>query len=205
MRALLTVAVTAMGLEVVACSPLPVSPTAAAQATPAQSPASAAPIATPSSSIADSSAGTAVILDDSLLGVLPAAIGDVAVASEPDSFAQAAADPDFVRNVESAVFAVVPGAKDLASGVVARLRPGAYSDAMFRDWRDSYNEGACSQAGGVGGNAEAELGGRTVYIASCNGGLLVYHAYLPERGIIVSLFSVGDGRFGEQLMGKLRP
>ena len=42
-------------------------------------------------------------------------------------------------------------------------------------------------------------------IASCNGGLRVYHAYLPERGVIVSLFSVGKQLFGEQLMGKLRP
>ena len=102
-----------------------------------------------------------------------------------------ATDPDFARNVEAAVFAIVPGTDDLASGVVAKLRPGAYSDEMFRDWRDSYNEGACDQAGGVGGNAEAELGGRTVYIASCNGGMLVYHAYLPARGVIVSLFSLG--------------
>ena len=76
---------------------------------------------------------------------------------------------------------------------------------MFRDWRDTYNEGACGQAGGVAGNAQADLGGRTVYIATCAGGLRVYHAYLPERGVIVSLLSVGERRFGEQLMGGLRP
>ena len=201
-RALATVA--AVGILLSACSPAPVAPTSPVQAAP--SPSAAAPsTASASSSTANSSAGPAVLLDESLLGVLPADVGGVAVSSEPDSFAQAASDPDFVRNVESAVFAVVPAPDDLASGVVAKLRPGAYSDEMFRDWRDSYNEGACSQAGGVGGNAETELGGRTVYIATCNGGLHVYHAYLPERGIIVSLFSLGTQRFGEQLMGKLRP
>jgi hypothetical protein len=84
--------------------------------------------------------------------------------------------------------------------VVAHLRPGVYSDAFFRDWRDSYDEGACGQAGGVAGNAEAELGGRTVHITSCAGGLLVYHAYLPERDVAVSVISVGEARFGEQLM-----
>jgi hypothetical protein len=146
-----------------------------------------------------------VLLDEALLAVLPAEVGGVTVSSEPDAFAQTAADPDFARNVESAVFAIAPGTDDLASGVVARLRPGVYSDEMFRDWRDSYNEGACGQAGGLGGNAEAELGGRTVYIASCNGGVHVYHAYLPERGVIVSLLSLGTKRFGEQLMGNLRP
>ncbi len=115
------------------------------------------------------------------------------------------ADPEFDRNVEAAAFAVVVDGADLASGVVARLRPGLYSDALFRDWRDSYDAGACAQAGGVVGNAEAELGGRTVHITRCAGGLLVYHVYLPERDAIVSLFSLGDRRFGEHLVGGLRP
>ena len=30
-------------------------------------------------------------------------------------------------------------------------------------------------------------------------------AAIPERDVIVSLFSIGEGRFGEQLMGDLRP
>ncbi len=49
------------------------------------------------------------------------------------------------------------------------------------------------------------MGGRTVYVTSCAGGLLVYHAYLPDRGVVISLFSLGDRRFGEQLMSDLRP
>ena len=55
------------------------------------------------------------------------------------------------------------------------------------------------------GNAEAELGGRTVYIASCAGGLLVYHAWLDQSGVLVSMFSLGERRFGEQLMSGLQP
>jgi hypothetical protein len=55
------------------------------------------------------------------------------------------------------------------------------------------------------GNAEAQLGGRTTYITSCAGGLLVYHAYLEGQGVVVSLFSLGDRRFGEQIMKGLRP
>lgn len=117
----------------------------------------------------------------------------------------ALSDPDFAANVQAAVFATVVAADDLASGVVARLRPGVYSDGFFRDWRDTYDKGACGQAGGVVGNAEAQLGGRTVFITSCAGGLLVYHAYVAERDVVVSLFSVGARRFGEQLMEGLRP
>ncbi len=129
----------------------------------------------------------------------------LAIRLEPDALTTALADPDFARNVEAAAFAVAVDAGDLASGVVARLRPGVYTEELFRDWRDTYNAGACGQAGGVAGNAQANLGGRTVYIGTCAGDLRVYHAYLPERGVIVSLLSVGPRRFGEQLMGGLRP
>ena len=179
-------------------------PVASATATPSPSAQpSAAP--SPSSSASAAASSGAVLRDPSLLGILPAAVDGVPVGEEPSSMADALSDPDFVANVQAAVFATVVAADDLASGVVARLRPGVYSDGFFRDWRDTYDKGACGQAGGVVGNAEAQLGGRTVFITSCAGGLLVYHAYVAERDVVVSLFSVGARRFGEQLMGGLRP
>ena len=144
-------------------------------------------------------------LDPSLLGILPTQVDGARVTQEPDSYGEAVADPGFVHHVEAAVFPLAVDGGDLAAGVVAQLRPGTYSDALFRSWRDDYDQGACSQAGGIVGNAEAELGGRTVYITSCTGGMLVYQAYLPERDVVVSLFSLGDRRFGEQLMRGLRP
>jgi hypothetical protein len=180
------------------------TPIASPSAGAAASPDGSAP-AGPSDDPGATAAAPTVSFDEALLRFLPPDIGGVMVVAEPDAFAQAAADPDFARNVEAAAFAVAVDGDDLASGVVAQLRPGVYDEALFRDWRDTYNEGACGQAGGVAGNAQAELGGRTVYIATCAGGLRVYHAYLPERDVIVSLFSLGDRRFGEQLMGGLRP
>ncbi len=183
-----------------------ISPSASIQRLSAP-PSTPVPVSTPASGSASSGsdASPAVALDPTLLSILPPAIGDVPVTAEPGSFAEAIADPDFVASVEAAAFAIAVDGGDLASGVVAELRKGVYSDAFFRDWRDSYNRGACSQAGGVVGNAEAELDGRTVYVTSCAGGLLVYHAYLPGRDVVVSLFSLGDRRFGEQLMNDLRP
>ncbi len=177
----------------------PASPTSAVIGTPAP-PSTAAP--SPSSA---TPASPAVTEDASLLAILPAAVDDAPVRAEAQSFTDALADPSFVANVQAAVFAVAVSGSDLASGIVAHLRPGVYSDAFFRDWRDTYDTGACAQAGGVVGNAEAELGGRTVYVTSCAGGLRVYHAHLPGRDVVVSLFSVGDRRFGEQLMAGLRP
>lgn len=143
--------------------------------------------------------------DESLLAILPAEVDDVPVLPEPASFADAVTFPDFVANVEAAAFAIAVRDPDLASGVVARLRPGVFSDGFYRDWRDSYDEGACSQAGGVAGRAEAQLGGRTVFIATCVGGLVVYHTYLPERDVVVSVFSIGERRLGERIMAELRP
>jgi hypothetical protein len=147
----------------------------------------------------------AVVMDPDLLQILPATIGTAKVEIEPDAFAEAIGDASFVAAVDSAAFAVVVGGEDLASGVVAHLRPGAYSDAFFRDWRDSYDEGACGQAGGVAGRAQITLAGRPVYVTTCTEELRVYHAYVPERDVIVSLFSLGEQRFGEQLLDGLRP
>jgi hypothetical protein len=185
----------AASLPVVSVAPSVAAPSA--PSTPADSTAPASGTATgPAPSLA---------LDETLLAILPANVDGVPVTQEPDSFAAAAADPNFATNVGSAAFAIVVDGSDLASGVVARLRPGRFSDGLYRDWRDTYNTGACAQAGGVAGNAEADIGGRTVYIATCGGGLRTYHVYVPERDVIVSLFSLGDRRFGEQVMGKLRP
>jgi hypothetical protein len=146
-----------------------------------------------------------VIEDPALLGILPADLGGVAVVLEPMAFAEAAADAAFAANVDAAAFGIAVDGEDLSSAVVAQLVPGTFSQAFFRDWRDSYDEGACSQAGGVAATAETELAGRTVHITTCAGGLRTYHAWVEERGVVVSAFSLGERRFGEQLMAGLRP
>lgn len=186
-------------------------PVAVRASTPAGTP-EGPPVDAPTSATAPPSRGPgasrqarAPVRDDSLLGILPGEVEGVPVVAEEASFDEAAADPAFTQHVTRAAFAVAAGPDDLASGVVAELVPGVFDEGFFRDWRDTYNEGACGQAGGVTGNAEAELGGRTVHIATCGGGLRVYHAWVEERGVLVSLFSLGEGRFGERLMAGLRP
>ena len=182
--------------------------------TPTPAPATAAPTgatATPAPTPAVSAPGSAAVSggaveDPSLLGILPATVDGVDVTLEHDAFLDAvSSDPGFTRNVKRAAFGVAVSGSDLVSGVVAELVPGVYSDAFFRDWRDTYDVGACSQAGGVAGNAETQIGDRTVYIGTCAGGLRTYHVWLPERGTIVSAFALGDKRLGEALMEGLRP
>jgi hypothetical protein len=204
-----------LGLGLFGCAPAgptvaPSLPVVAVSIPPASSPSPSLAPTTPSASDSPSArrspaASPSAVWDETLLSILPTEVAGVPLKAEPDAFAAAAADPSFGEDVGSAAFATAFDAGDLASGVVAKLRPGRYSAAMFRDWRDTYDAGACGQAGGVGGHAQAQLGGRTVDITTCNGGLRVYHAWLPGRGVIVSLFSLGDRRLGEQVMAGLRP
>ncbi len=180
----------------------PPPPPTIAPATSPEAPAVTQPPA--ASPIAPTPAG-AVVEDPTLLAVLPADVAGVPVTHEALAFTEAATDPAFAGNVEAAAFAVAVDGADLASAVVARLNPGVYSEAFFRDWRDTYDEGACGQAGGVVGNAETQLGEQAVYIGTCAEGLRTYHAWLADRGVVVSAFSLGDRRFGELLMAGLRP
>ena len=138
--------------------------------------------------------------------MLPADVDGVPVNLEHQAFVDASTtDAAFAQNVARAAFGVAVDGGDLVSGVVAELQPGLFSDAFFRDWRDSYDAGACGQSGGVVGNAETQIDGRTVYIATCAGDLRDYHTWLPERGAIVSAFALGGRRLGETLMEGLRP
>jgi len=52
--------------------------------------------------------------------------------------------------------------------------------------------------------AGAGIAGRTVHIGSCGGGGRTYHAWLEGERSVVSAYSIGDRRLGEQAMGALR-
>ena len=141
-----------------------------------------------------------------MLAVVPGNVAGFAIVESPDAEASVAAGPELsaVATGFAAGLAADPAGSDWAFVVVVALKPGAMTDAVFRSWRDSYDEGACSQAGGVGGHAEAELGGRPAYITSCGGGVRTYHVWLAARQRVVSVSAVGPRRFGEQLVTGIR-
>ena len=111
--------------------------------------------------------------------------------------------PAIATALDAAV-AVDAGNGNLVYALVVRIRPTAFGDEAFRQWRDSYDQGACAAGGGVVGNAEATLGGRQTFITSCVGGMHTYHVFLKDQGIVISASAIGDGRFGEQLIDNLR-
>ncbi len=151
------------------------------------------------------SAGATVPVDPSLLAVLPATVRGLTVGPVPDP--TGLGDPTLVANVARIAegFAIDPASGDFVYASVIALRPGVFSDAFFRSWRDSFDVGACSGAGGVVGHAEAQIGGRTAFIGRCAGGLLTYHVRLDGRDAIVSVSSLGQAHLGEELVAGLRP
>ena len=186
-----------------------------ATATPTPGATSIGPVATetalpptsfgpPPSPTADDS--SPVVLDATLLDILPASVDGIALGEDADEGALALSDPalDQIATALDVGVAVDVGNGNLVTAWVVRLRPGTFGAEIYRQWRDSYDEGACAAAGGVVGRAEAQIGGRQAFVTSCVSGLHTYHVWLEAQGILISASSIGEGRFGEKLLGALR-
>ena len=156
----------------------------------------------PSPSAPDDTTG--VLLDPTVLTVLPPAIDGVALDEDATEAATLLNSLDLGQVAEAADAAVAVDGSGVVVAWVVRLRSGAFGETAFQQWRDSYDEGACSAAGGVLGRAQSELGGRNTYVTSCVAALRTYHVWLEDQDLLVSASSVGEGRFGEKLMSTLQ-
>ena len=192
---------TSLTIALAACGAVPTAAPTSSE-TPIASPTQNLPTSTP-----DVTSSAPVAIDPSLLAILPATVDGIGLIESPEAEIAALAGPELaaVGSAMAAGIAVDTTTGQFVYAVVVLLEPGAMDDAVFRDWRDSYDEGACSQAGGVTGNAEAQIGGRTVFIGSCSGGVRTYHVWLVDRGVLISASAAGDRRLGELLMENLRP
>lgn len=192
---------TTLTIALAACGAVPTAAPTSSE-TPIASPTQNLPTSTP-----DVTSSAPVAIDPSLLAILPATVHGIELIESPEAEIAALAGPELaaVGSAMAAGIAVDTTTGQFVYAVVVQLEPGAMDDAVFRDWRDSYDEGACSQAGGVTGNAEAQIGGRTAFIGSCSGGVLTYHVWLVDRGVLISASAAGDRRLGELLMENLRP
>jgi hypothetical protein len=149
---------------------------------------------------------TPAVIDATLLEYLPESVEGVPVTEALDEAALALADPALPR-IATALdvgLAVDQATGNLVTAHVVRLRQGGFNADTYRQWRDSYDEGACSAADGIVGRAEATIDERTVFVTSCVGPLRTYHVWLEDELLLISASSVGEGRFGELLMSELR-
>jgi hypothetical protein len=175
-------------------------------ATRAPTPPASTPAPSPTASTGPVTSSGPVLIDPSLLDHLPAQVDGLDVMRRPESDLAAASDPVVTEFGEGIVtgLAIDPASGDFAYATLVQLRPDAFTTELYRSWRDSFDEGACSQAGGVVRIAITEISGREVHIDSCEGGVRTYHTWLEESRVLVSISSVGDRRLGELLVEALR-
>ncbi len=195
-------AVTALLVAACASDPSP-SPSPAPPPTPTPTPL-VSPTPTPTPLVTPAAA--LIPVDRALLVVLPPTVGGILVEPSAEAEASIGSSGELVGLVErfAAAVAVDPQTGDFAFVAVLAVSSSLLDDAAFRSYRDTYDDGACSQSGGVAGNAETEVDGRTVFIGTCGGGLHTYHVRIDDRSLLVSVSAVGAARLGEQLMGDLR-
>ena len=184
------------------------SPSSAAQAS-AQPSATGTPDASPSEARASATAGAsgAIVIDPFLLKVLPASLKGAPLVENAEAEAHDLTDPALAGQASAlaAALAIDTTTSDWAYVSVVHLRVGVFSDAYFKSWRETFDGGACSQAGGVARNsAETEIAGHKTFIGHCVGGVLTYHVHLLPGDVIVSISALGSQRFGQLVVEGLR-
>jgi hypothetical protein len=167
----------------------------------ASPPAPTSPPATPTPST-----GLTIESDPALFAVIGGSSDGLNFVFDPDTTARVAADPDLARSAVAVAIGLytVTGqqpVQDFAIVSVVQLRDPSVGDDWFRSYRDSYDEAACAQAGGVDRHSEATIGTNRVFIGGCGGGAFTYHVRLETRGIVVSITAAGPARLGERLAG----
>jgi hypothetical protein len=177
-------------------------------------PSGVAAPATPSAPTGGSASASAatVRVDPALLRFVPGSGDGITLTFDPDTTATVATDPALAADVRAlaiglytptAADASAPPSADLVIVNVVELRDPSADEEWFRDWRDSYDDAACANAGGVVRRAETVLGGKTFFVGSCAGGAFTYHVRLADVGMLVSLTSVGPGRLGEKIAQRM--
>jgi hypothetical protein len=190
---------------ILACAAcIPPRPSPSSTAIPTVAPTAPTTSTEPPSSAA--SAGSGVVVDPSLLEVLPTSVAGHPINADPSTAAEIAGEGSIAPFVSAIAIATAFGpvasasATDYVVVTVARLRPGTFSDAFFRGWRDTFDAAVCQQAGGLASHAEADIGSQHAYIGTCNGGVHTYHVHLATRDLIVSMQGAGDGRWPEEIV-----
>jgi len=144
-----------------------------------------------------------VEVDASLLDVLPESIDGQPRRPDDPTAIEIARNGNLGPDIEAIavglyVRAGESASQDLAIVNVVRLRPGAFNEAWYRDWRATYDGGACEIAGGVApGAAQSRIGDHDTDIGTCQGGVHTYHVHLTGPDRVVSITAAGDGRYGE--------
>lgn len=177
------------------------------------------PVATPLTSAATSptpaSAGTSptpadstpvpLAVDGTLLGVLPARVGDVEMTPDPENAAQLIGDPTLGTTASGLAVARYTQGDEIMVVSVVQLRPGIFTEGFYDGWRADYDASACAPAGGATGAETVQLiGTHPIHVGTCANGASTFHASL-DGDVLVSAIAVGKGSLARGVMDGLRP
>lgn len=172
---------------------------------PAPSPVVASPVASSAST-----PGHELIVDASLLDILPATVSGVTIDPDPATAKTLIGNAGLATSASGVAMARYVGAgdssaDDIAIVSVVQLRPGVFSEPFFETWRHEYDGSACEPVGGIAGTEdEVAIASFLVHTGSCVEGANTYHAHL-DGDLLVSIIAVGPADLGAGVIAGLRP
>ena len=148
-----------------------------------------------------------IVVDPTLLALLPVEVDGVTLKPAPEAAAAMTADAYLGMSASAIAVGIVAtgsaSGDDFASVNVVRLRPGVYSEPFFEAWQQAYDAAACAPAGGVTGHRQQVIGTHMVEVTLCAGGARTLHAHL-SGDILISITTVGARGFGGLVLAGLR-
>jgi hypothetical protein len=191
----------ALSVLVAACGAAAGTPPAGTTLPPVPA-VTSAPSAAPSATSPSASPSFVVLIDPTLLAVLPAEVDGRALRESTDNETAAAGSPELAMTAASFAAAEVgdTAGQNLAIASLVLVRPELSADAFFESYRGSFDTSACEAIGGVTSSATEEIGGRTVDTTSCGGGATIYHLRLRDGRLIVSVLELGSRGYGRALV-----
>lgn len=175
-------------------------------ATSSASPSATAPAvkASPSPTLRVGAYG--LVIDPSLVHLLPATIVGAPVTESGELEAAAMGDAQLPTHVASYAAAIVGslGDPDWAQVQFLALKPNA-GTSFYAAWRDQVESAGCSQASGIASRARRDIGGWPVDVTTCVGGAMLYQLELQDQGVLVSVTALGPKKLGEQAVAALGP
>ena len=143
-------------------------------------------------------------IDPSLLGKLPAHAGALPVKEDPGSEATVLDDADAAKTIDRYVAASAGGLldPDWLNIAVVHFKTESQNEDVYSNWVEQYAAGACSQASGVSGTDQQDIGDFHVDISTCAGGITVYTF---QRGdwVVISMYELGPKHIGRALIAAI--
>jgi len=143
-------------------------------------------------------------IDPSLLAKLPAHAGALPITEDAGSESIVLDDADAAKTLDRFVAASAGGIgdPDWVNISIGHFRPESQNADVLAAWIDQYAKGACSQAEGVTGTSQEQIGDFTVDESTCGGGVTVYTL---QRGdwVVVSMYEFGPKHIGRALITAL--